>query len=60
MGNLNCHCKWRLELAKKICEKIRSLEGTKGIRAIILGGSVARGYVVKEVILCNLMVYIDS
>ncbi|WP_017415889.1 nucleotidyltransferase domain-containing protein [Clostridium tunisiense] len=44
MGNLNYHCKWRLELAKKICEKIRGVEGTKGIRAIIVGGSVARGY----------------
>lgn len=44
MGNLNYHCKWRLELAKKICERIRSVEGTKGIRALIVGGSVARGY----------------
>lgn len=44
MRNLNYHCKWRMELAKRICEKIRSVEGTKGIRAIIVGGSVARGY----------------
>jgi len=47
MSDLNYHCKWRLELAKRICEKIKIVEGTKGIKgikAIIVGGSVARGY----------------
>ncbi len=44
MSDLNYHCKWRLELAKRICEKIKGVEGTKGIKAIIVGGSVARGY----------------
>ncbi|WP_066507584.1 DUF4037 domain-containing protein [Abyssisolibacter fermentans] len=41
MSDLSYHCKWRLELAKQICEKIRDI---KGVKAIIVGGSVARGY----------------
>lgn len=44
MNNLNYHCMWRLELAKQICEKIRVIEGTKGIKSIIVGGSVSRGF----------------
>ncbi|RMD02857.1 nucleotidyltransferase domain-containing protein [Clostridium autoethanogenum] len=41
MNNLSYHCKWRIELAKQICEKVKIIEGVK---AIVIGGSVARGY----------------
>lgn len=41
MSDLNYHCKWRIELAKQICEKVKAIEGVK---AIVIGGSVARGY----------------
>ncbi|AZV57400.1 nucleotidyltransferase domain-containing protein [Clostridium sp. AWRP] len=41
MSNLSYHCKWRIELAKQICEKVKIIEGVK---AIVIGGSVARGY----------------
>jgi hypothetical protein len=38
---LNRHKKWRLELAEEIAHKLRKFEG---IEAIVVGGSVARGY----------------
>jgi predicted nucleotidyltransferase len=41
MNDLSYHCKWRIELAKQICEKLKFIEGVK---AIVIGGSVARGY----------------
>jgi len=37
----NEHCKWRIELAKKISSKIVKMED---VEAIAIGGSVARGY----------------
>jgi hypothetical protein len=44
MNKENYHCKWRIELAKQISDKIRNLRGNKGIKSIAVGGSVARGY----------------
>lgn len=44
MRNLNYHCRWRLDLAKEISQKIKAIRGTEGIAAIVVGGSVARGY----------------
>lgn len=41
MSNSNYHCKWRIELAEQICEKVKVIEGVK---AIVIGGSVGRGY----------------
>lgn len=41
MSNLSYHCKWRIGLAKQICEKVKII---KGVKAIVIGGSVARGY----------------
>ena len=37
----NLHGKWRLEAARQIAHRLRSFEG---LRAIIVAGSVARGY----------------
>jgi len=39
--DLNWHSKWRLELAEAIGHRLRQFEG---IQAIVVGGSVARGY----------------
>jgi len=41
MHELNFHCRWRIEFAKQISEKISKIQG---VRAIVIGGSVARGY----------------
>jgi hypothetical protein len=41
MTNSNHHCKWRIELGEQICEKVKVIEGVK---AIVIGGSVGRGY----------------
>ena len=41
MNNLSYHCKWRIELGKQICEKLKMIEG---IKAVVIGGSVARGF----------------
>ena len=41
MSFLNSHAQWRLELAQMIGERLRPFVG---IRAIVVGGSVARGY----------------
>jgi predicted nucleotidyltransferase len=41
MSDSNYHCKWRIELAEQICEKVKVIEGVK---AIVIGGSVGRGY----------------
>lgn len=38
---LNTHSLWRLEFAREISQKLRQFEG---IEAMIVGGSVARGY----------------
>jgi hypothetical protein len=38
---MNAHVAWRLEVAKQIAER---LQGREGLRAIVVGGSVARGY----------------
>jgi len=38
---MNPHVKWRLAIARQIAERIRPYEG---IQAIVVGGSVARGY----------------
>jgi hypothetical protein len=29
MSNSNYHCKWRIELAEQICEKVKAIEGVK-------------------------------
>jgi predicted nucleotidyltransferase len=41
MKDLNPHVRWRLELAGEIAERVRRWDG---VRAIIVAGSVARGY----------------
>ena len=41
MNELNSHGKWRLEAAKQIAARLRNVEG---LRAVIVAGSVARGY----------------
>jgi hypothetical protein len=41
MVDLNPHCQWRLALARQIAHRVRAY---KGIQAIFVGGSVARGY----------------
>ena len=38
---MNPHVQWRLDLAREIGERLRHFEG---VRAIVAGGSVARGY----------------
>ncbi|MDN7242417.1 nucleotidyltransferase domain-containing protein [Planococcus sp. N028] len=38
---MNSHSKWRLDFAQQISRK---LEGVAGVRAVMVGGSVARGY----------------
>ena len=38
---MNGHVAWRLQVARRIAERLRRYEG---IRAIVVGGSVARGY----------------
>ena len=37
----NSHTQWRLDIARQLAERIRTFPG---IRAIVVGGSVARGY----------------
>jgi hypothetical protein len=37
----NPHVVWRLEIARQVADRLR---GYEGIRAIVVGGSVARGY----------------
>jgi hypothetical protein len=37
----NPHIQWRLDVAKKLAERIRTFPG---VQAIVVGGSVARGY----------------
>lgn len=41
MSNSSYHCRWRIELTEQICEKVKVIEGVK---AIVIGGSVGRGY----------------
>jgi predicted nucleotidyltransferase len=38
---VNAHAAWRLDLAREIGDQIRKING---VRAIVVGGSVARGY----------------
>jgi predicted nucleotidyltransferase len=44
MIELNNHCTCRVEFSKKIGNKILSIESINDLRAMAIGGSVARGY----------------